>query len=113
MISMALKKRKGPENAVGVDADGRKWPYGLVIRLESEQIERLPALANVSAGDEVTFACKGYIESHSKTQTRSRDADSETVVIQITHLDFRETEREMEEKAFSEDDEAPKAQKKS
>jgi glyceraldehyde-3-phosphate dehydrogenase/erythrose-4-phosphate dehydrogenase len=53
-----LKEDMAP-SAIG--SEGPKYPYGLQIRFEAEQIEKLPQLEKVKIGEDVTIEAKGEV----------------------------------------------------
>jgi len=57
LVNMKIKKKSKKElkemDIPMAYGDGDKWPYGLEVRFEKEQIEKLPILKKFDVGDRV------------------------------------------------------------
>ena len=63
-----------------------KYPYGLQIRLEKEQIDKIPGLKNMKSGDKVMLYGSGCITMN-RIEEKQNGKDSHIVEIQIKKID--------------------------
>ena len=66
MASMKLPKKSEKEmktEAMPGKADGDRWPYGLQLRFENEQIDKLPYLKTLKVGQKVMVSGSGEVSS--------------------------------------------------
>jgi len=87
--SMRLSEKESKKNSEPVSSDskkGPKYPYGLRIRLETDQIKKL-GIENCSMDDEVGIQAAGKIISMSKNQYND-DPVSHSIEIQIEAMDI-------------------------
>ena len=75
------------ENTIGCYDEGDKYPYGLQLRFEKDEIEKLSSLKTIQAGDMVNIVAKGKV-----TEVRVTDKDKgknrHSVEIQIQSIDI-------------------------
>jgi len=85
---MVRKKNKMSTMAmpeVSSDYDEEKYPYGLRISLEKEDIDKLDLnLKNINIDDEIKIEAVGYIES--LRQNKTRRGEDKNLGIQITAM---------------------------
>lgn len=51
-----------------------KWPYGLQLTFEKEQIDKIPSLANYKVGDKVMIAAEASVVEVRMSETQGNDA---------------------------------------
>lgn len=86
MADMKMPKRtekemKGMAEAVKMEERDR-WPYGLQLRFENEQIDKLPHLKNLTVGQKVTVQGVGEVTSLHMTE-RENNKENWTVEVQL------------------------------
>lgn len=87
MISMERKKDpKGKEKKCGLEAcvSAEKYPWGLRINFDSENVSKISALSDVSVGDVVTIQAKAHVVETSARETTSGPA--RRVELQIVEI---------------------------
>ncbi len=76
---------RNDEPELAKESEGPKYPYGLVINLNDEEIERLPGLNFMETDEIVHIVARGYIKE--KSSEVMDDGDKRVrVEIQITQL---------------------------
>ncbi len=65
MIDLKLPKlsKKEMEVTAQPKIEGDRWPYGLKLTFEAEQVDKLPMLEKVKVGDDVSIAGMGEVTS--------------------------------------------------
>ena len=89
LVDMKQPKPKKMDDSptVGYPSDSYdKYPYGLQIRLEKEQIDKIPGLKNMKVGDKVMVHGAGKV-TQVRMEERQEGKDSHTVEIQIEKVD--------------------------
>ena len=62
LIDMKMPKRKSDLEAVKTDPENREeYPYGLQLRFEKEQIEKINSLKKIEAGAKVSITAVGNV----------------------------------------------------
>ena len=86
-IPKKTKAEMKKEHSIGFYGEGDRYPYGLQLRFEADQIEKIPALKTIQAGDMVNIAAMGKV-----TEVRVTDKDKgknrHSVEIQIQSIDI-------------------------
>ena len=86
MVDMKMPKKSKPEMekecCVGPSAAQDRWPYGLQIRFEKEQIDKLPSLVEYKVGDKVSVTAEGTVTAIRMSERQGGDPDH-TVEIQL------------------------------
>jgi len=90
MIDMKLAKEKAKKMETGCDAPsagkGPRYPYGLELRLEKDQIKKLGiSTKGRKVGEKGTIVAEYEISSISERQNQSGE-DSQDMSLQITKL---------------------------
>jgi len=77
-----------PMEVPTVGYDEEKYPYGLQVRLETEDIEKLGvSIKNFNVDDKVTITAVAYVESLSQNKTRR--GENQHMCFQITKMDLK------------------------
>ncbi len=63
MIDLKLSKQKSEVTEAPKMAEGDRWPYGMQLRFESEQCDKMPQLKNMKIGAKVDVSGVGEITS--------------------------------------------------
>jgi hypothetical protein len=74
LISMEQKKEpKDKKQKCGIEAcdSAKKYPWGLRINFDSENVSKVSALSDVSVGDVVTIQAKAHVVETSARETQS------------------------------------------
>jgi hypothetical protein len=69
-------------------ADQDRWPYGLQIRFEKEQIDKMPSLKGLKVGDTVNIEALGTVTAVRMSE-RQKGEPSHSVEIQIEKVDVQ------------------------
>ncbi len=84
-IPKKTKAEMKKEHSIGYYGEDDRYPYGLKLRFEADQIDKIPALKTVNAGDMVNIAAMGKV-----TEVRVTDKDKgknrHSVEIQIQSI---------------------------
>jgi len=84
------KKNSMMDRPVEVSMDEERYPYGLQVRLESEEIEKLDIdIKKMSVDDKVKITAIAYVESVS--QNKNRRGENKSLGLQITKMDVKKT----------------------
>ncbi len=91
LVDMKLPKKSKEEMKKGCEPCGTsgqqdRWPYGLQIRFEKEQVEKIPALAGLEVGDMVNLNGAGCVTSIRMAE-RQNDKKDHSVEIQIEKIE--------------------------
>jgi len=99
-VSMKLSAadKKASMDGAMVD-DGGDYPYGLQLRLDTQQIDKL-GLKGVMVGDECVIEGKGVVTMYREEATNGSKPEC-TAEIQITDLGVAESSGQRQQKAAS------------
>ena len=80
MIDMKLPKKSKAElkkdcGMVGPSTDQEQWPYGLQIRFEKEQIDKIPSLATHKVGDRIRVEAEAVVTAIRISERQSGKED--------------------------------------
>lgn len=82
-VKLAKKTKEELKTECGPSiADQEKWPYGLRMNFEKEQIDKIPSLANLQVGDKVTVQGEGSV-IEVRVSERQGEKDRHNIEIQI------------------------------
>jgi hypothetical protein len=85
LVDMKRPKRKvvrnGPELATMED----KYPFGLTVRLEKDQMAKLPSIKNVKAGEVVSLISEAKVIS-TRIEDNMRGGENHTVELQLQKI---------------------------
>lgn len=87
MIDMKLPK-KSMKEMKGMPIDTSKqdrWPYGLQLRFEKEQIEKIPSLTNYKIGDKVLVTAEACVTSIRMSEQQGGE-ENHSVELQIEKI---------------------------
>ncbi|RPI84291.1 MAG: hypothetical protein EHM41_13785 [Chloroflexi bacterium] len=62
-----------------------RWPYGLVLRFEKEQIDKLPSLTNYEVGDKVMVTAEATVTAIRISERQDGESDH-SVELQIKKI---------------------------
>ncbi|RLC24899.1 MAG: hypothetical protein DRH93_03325 [Deltaproteobacteria bacterium] len=79
------KKKRQNTMAAEVPYEGDKYPYGLTIRLERDQINKLPGAEKLKTGDIVTLMSDAKVIS-TRIEERERGENAHTVELQLQKI---------------------------
>jgi len=84
LVDMKISKseQKESQGEAVVEADTRKYPYGLQLSLENDSLKKLPNLRKGKVGDVVTIAAAGKIVSLSEIETETKSNKDLTIQIE-------------------------------
>lgn len=93
LVDMKLPKKSEKELKecccpTPVDKQDR-WPYGLQLRFETEQVEKMPSLKDYKVGDKVVISAEAAVTEVRMSETQSTDRDKQTrytVELQIQQI---------------------------
>lgn len=91
------RKDGNKELAAPVPGAEQDYSYGLVIRLENNELDKLGVKQLPKAGSEVTFTARAKVIRIAQSATAANKGDR-NVELQITHLDFAEGKEEKGER---------------
>ena len=82
------EKNKKANECCPVSETQDKYPWGLRIRLDTEQIDRLGGLPNIEPGDQTDIVCKARIISESSEEIIEKEKPTKrrNIEIQITSM---------------------------
>jgi len=66
-----------------------RWPYGLQLRFETEQVEKMPSLKDYKVGDKIIVSAEATVTEVRMSETQSKDKDKQTrytVELQIQQI---------------------------
>jgi|SRR3972149_11412223 len=72
-----VKKEMSP-----IEVERDRWPYGLQLRFESDQVEKLPHLKNMKIGQKVVIQGEGEV-TELRMSERKEGKESWTVEVQL------------------------------
>ena len=87
LISVELPKRSKEEITkccVPCSLDENKWPYGLQLNFQKEQVDQIPSLKNYKVGERVIVTAEAVVTSI--RQNESKDNVSYSVEMQIEKI---------------------------
>ena len=88
LTDMKLLKRNKEElkkEMPSVEIERDRWPYGLQLRFESEQVNKLPYLKNMKIGEKVSVSGIGEVTSIRMNEKKGGKEDY-TVEVQIQKI---------------------------
>ena len=92
-VKLSKKSKKEMDRAAVTSySDGNRWPYGLRLRFENEEFNKLPVLKTLTTGDVVNIVGLGSVVAVS-IQERSDGKDDHTVEIQIEKINISPKKR--------------------
>lgn len=93
MVDMKLPKKSKEEMkkecCVGMPESQDRWPYGLQLRFETEQVEKLPAMKEYQVGDKILVQAVASVTEVRMSETQSTNTDKKvrwTVELQIEQV---------------------------
>ena len=92
LVDMKLPKRskkelENMEAPMGMNEQDR-WPYGLQIRFEKEEIKKLPSIVDKQVGDKCVIYAEATITSVRQSERRDGSKDH-TIEMQIEKIDVK------------------------
>jgi hypothetical protein len=83
LVSVELPKRSKEETGKLCEPcdSGEKWPYGLQLRFQKEQVDQLPVLKDYKIGERIIVTSEAVVTSIS--QNESKDNVSYSIEMQI------------------------------
>ena len=82
LIDMKLPKKSKEELknecCVSPSYQQDRWPYGLQLRFETEQVEKMPSLKDYKVGDKVIVSAEAVVTEVRMSETQSTDKDKQT-----------------------------------
>ena len=87
LVDLKLPKRNTKKMEVPT-REQERWPYGMQLRFESEQVDKLPLLSNMNVGDKVTIEGIGEVievRSHEE-MINGKSEKKYTVEIQLKEV---------------------------
>ncbi len=72
---MKLPKREVEKTAEPQKIESERWPYGLQLRFESDQVDKLPQLQTMEIGERVLISGVGEVTSISKSERKNGNND--------------------------------------
>ena len=107
-----MKKKKSTaektESAIG-NGEESLYPYGLRIRLEPDDLEKLAVIANKKTGDSFAIQCSGDVAAKRSYDVIGQDKPKNEMELQIKEIGIVETDKESESYAMSIPDALEKA----
>lgn len=95
LIDMKLPKKTKAERekdmAVGYPGEGEKYPYGLRLTFNKDEIEKLAVLSGIEANAPFSINAEGYISEVSVTdrgEGKGKERSRHRVEAQITKIDI-------------------------
>jgi len=85
LINMAMSAEETREYTEPTPAEAPKYPWGLCINLDDDQLEKLGLTALPAVGTEIHIVAKGTVESVSSQDRQGGDAES-NMSVQITDM---------------------------
>jgi len=70
---------------IGSSGSSERWPYGLVLRFEKEQIDKLPSLTNYEVGDKVMVTAEATVTAIRISERQDGESDH-SVELQIKKI---------------------------
>ena len=89
MVSMRKEKKSGEDmpSTSPVEAGSEEsYPYGLRLRLENDELEKLGMKELPEVGKTCTITAEGVVESISSNQSKGSEGSRKSVEIQITKM---------------------------
>lgn len=88
MAMINMKSKPEREEAPGeIESDEPRYPYGLCLSLEKEQLEKLGITALPKVGTEMTVTAKAYVKSTSAYETQG-EGERMSFHLQITDMEL-------------------------
>ena len=103
MVSMKLKKpTKGDMPEVATDMDySEKYPYGLIINLGKDQVDKMPGIKNCKVGETVNLAGSGKVISVRMTEGQNRSSHNVEIQIEKIAVDKKKSLEQMNQKEYN------------
>ena len=90
MADMKRPKPKKSDLKSLLYPDSDRYAWGLRLRCEKEELEKLPALGKLDVGDEVDLCCKAKVVS--KSASASESHKSESMEFQVLEMGMEDPE---------------------
>jgi len=105
MVSMEKKYNKKdnmPKETIGVDMDySEKYPYGLRIDLQKDQVDKIPELKNCKVGDMVNIMGYGKIVAVRMAEMHGKDTHNVEIQIEKIAVDKKKSLEQMNQKEYN------------
>ena len=105
LVNMLLPKKTKEElkkdNVPASLGEQDRWPWGLQLRFETEQIEKLPALKTFVVGDKVIVMAEAKVTEVRMSETQSTGEEAKTrrtVELQVESIDCEKKVKKSPEK---------------
>jgi ribosomal protein L21E len=89
LVDMKLPKKTEKElkeTCCGISTENQdRWPYGLQLRFEKDQVDKLPSLKTYKVGDKVVISAEGTVTSI-RTSERQNGKEDHSVEVQIEKI---------------------------
>lgn len=98
LIDMKLPKKTKSElkaEIPPIEVECDKWPYGLKLRFESDQVDKLPYLKNMKIGEKVSISGIGEVMSIRMNERKGGKEDY-SVEIQIQNVGMESANKKSE-----------------
>lgn len=95
LVDMKLPKKSEKEmknKCMPATADQPRYPYGLELRFENEQFEKVPALNGLKVGDTVIVQAKATVTA-TRESDRQGGGKSRSCVLQIEQIGIEQKKR--------------------
>uniref|UniRef100_A0A6M3IKK8 Uncharacterized protein n=1 Tax=viral metagenome TaxID=1070528 RepID=A0A6M3IKK8_9ZZZZ len=92
-ISLRIPKRSKAEAETVVNEHDDQYPWGLILRFETEEIKKILYLQRIDGGEDCEFIIKGYasrISINEDSQKAGQKKVRKQVEIQVTDIAFPE-----------------------
>lgn len=94
MVDMKLPKKSKEElkqecQPCTLGSEQDRWPYGLQLRFETEQVEKLPAMKEYKVGDKISIQATASVTEVRMSETQSTSQDKKvrwTVELQVEQI---------------------------
>lgn len=107
MVDLKLTKadKKAEEKRWSAEDPGHQYPYGSNIHFDELTVDKIPALQEVSGGDEIILVARCVVKGVNIRDDESKKNPSRQVEIQMRQVQFRPATDENDfASAFAEDE---------
>jgi len=87
MVDLKLPKRDTKETPEPVEAEQERWPYGLKLDFESEEVNKFPELKGAKIGQKIMVAGMGEVVSV-RMREETRGGQKYNVEVQLKKIDL-------------------------
>ena len=92
-VDMKLSPHKPSAGEVAPSlSEYEKYPYGLRLRFDEEQVKKIPNLQNKKVGDQIQIKAVGLITEY-RIEQLQKDRINRTISIQIQKIDIPEKQK--------------------